>query len=281
MRDRLEPRTYLVIEAHADDAALWCGGLMLRWASEGHRVVLVRVTDDRNDSVGLSCAETKAVNRQQLHQAAEMLGVAEVVDLDFEDAMLTDLARVPLRERLIHLYRIHRPWATCTFDPYSTLFENNQDHLAVAKAADEAFWMAMCDKHVPEDLGAGLDLHGVYERWYFGRRLPEVTTWIDIGPFIERKIEAASAHQAMMQDTALQLTLQAETAGLAVPIVDAASGGDVRPFVDFVIRSDAREAGARHGCEYAEEYRVIRFAAVSGSLRDLLPPDRRDSGSAR
>jgi len=119
----------MVIEAHADDAALWCGGLMLKWAGEGHRVILVRATNDENDSVGLSREETARLNREQLHQAAGLLAVAEVVDLDFQDAMLTDLARIPLRERLIHLYRLYRPYATCTFDPYSVLYENNQDHL--------------------------------------------------------------------------------------------------------------------------------------------------------
>lgn len=263
----------MVIEAHADDAALWCGGLMLKWAGEGHRVILVRATNDENDSVGISREETARLNREQLHHAAELLAVAEVVDLDFQDAMLTDLARIPLRERLIHLYRLYRPYATCTFDPYSVLYENNQDHLAVAKAADEAFWMAMCDKHVPEDMEAGLHLHGVFERWYFGRRLPEVTTWIDISPFIDRKIDAAIAHEAMMRDTALQLELQAETAGIQVPIVKAAREGNLRPFVDFVVRSDGHAAGQRHGCDYAEEYRVIPFAAVSGSLADLLPVD--------
>jgi LmbE family N-acetylglucosaminyl deacetylase len=266
-------RTYMVIAAHADDAALWCGGLMLRWASEGHRVILVRATSDENDSIGLSREETIAVNKEQLQAAAHVLGVAEVVDLGFRDTLLTDAIRVELRDRLIHLYRQHRPYATCSFDPYSLLYENNQDHLTVAKAADEAFWMAMCDKYVPEDLDAGLPLHGVFERWYFARRLPEVTDWFDIGTYIEHKIDAVLCHEVMLRDMMLQLRLQAATGGYRIPLLEEDANGSLQPFVEWLVRNDAGAAGVRHGCAYAEEYRVIPFAAGSGSMVALLARD--------
>ena len=40
------PRTVLVICPHADDAVAFCGGQVMRFAEEGWRVVLVRVTND-------------------------------------------------------------------------------------------------------------------------------------------------------------------------------------------------------------------------------------------
>ena len=45
-------RTVLVVTAHADDAALFCGGTLARWVDAGWNVVVVRVTDDRWDSFG-------------------------------------------------------------------------------------------------------------------------------------------------------------------------------------------------------------------------------------
>jgi LmbE family N-acetylglucosaminyl deacetylase len=232
----------------------------------------VRATNDEHDSIELTREQTIRVNEDQLHDAAAILGVAEVVNLGFRDTLLTDSSRIPLREALIHLYRKYRPYRTLTFDPYSVLFENNQDHLHVARAADEAFWMAMCDKYVPGDLEAGLALHGVFERWYFGRRLPEVTDWSDISDVVEKKIDATTAHRGMLRNTLLQLELMSSTAGITIPLVQRAVDNDLRAFVEYLVKSTDAAAGARHGCTYAEEFRVVPFAAVSGAMDELLQP---------
>ena len=55
-------RVVLLIVAHADDVALFLGGTVAAWAAAGWRVVVVRVTDDRWDSVGLSEADTIVAN---------------------------------------------------------------------------------------------------------------------------------------------------------------------------------------------------------------------------
>lgn len=259
----------LVIQAHADDATIWCGGQVIKWAREGWRVVLVRATSDENASVGLGREATIRANEEEFRRAAALLGVAETVTLGFRDGLLTDTERIPLREELIHLYRWFRPYATVSFDPYSVLFENNQDHLIVARAADEAFWMAMCDKYVPSDLDEGLGLHGVYERWYFGRRLPEVSEWVDITDVMGTKVEAATAQGTMMRDTLHQLQLMSETAGVSIPGLPAADG-ELRLLVEVLLQSTDAPAGARHGCDYAEEFRTVRFAALSGSQAGLL-----------
>jgi LmbE family N-acetylglucosaminyl deacetylase len=267
----LGQQTCMVIEAHADDASHWCGGQMIKWAEQGHRVILVRATNDENDSIGLTREQTMQVNAEQLHEAAAILGVADVVDLGFSAERLTDSTRIPLREALVHLYRKYRPYRTLTFDPYSVLFENNQDHLHVGRASDEASWMAMCDKYVPDDLEAGLALHGVFERWYFGRQLPEVTDWTDISDVVEKKIDATTAHRAMLRNTLLQLELMSSTAGISIPLVQRAAHNDLRAFVEYLVKSTDAAAGARHGCAYAEEFRIITFAASPGPLLDLLP----------
>jgi LmbE family N-acetylglucosaminyl deacetylase len=260
----------LVIQAHADDAVLWCGGTMRRWADEGHRVVLARVTNDENAGIGRSAAETIRTTTEQYHRSAAVLGVAETIDLGFPADRLIVADRIALRERLVHLYRRFRPYSTCTFDPYAVLYENNQDHLVVAQAADEAFWMAASDRYVQSDLAVGLQLHGVVERWYFGRRVPEVSVAVDIAPWIERKIEAVLAQTVMLENEALQLRLQAETAGRRVPMLDEAAAGNLEPLVRHMITSDAARAGRAHGLALAEEYRVARFAAGSGPMEDLL-----------
>lgn len=268
-----EERTALVVIPHADDLAFFCAGLVAMWADAGWRIVLVRVTNDDKDSVGLSREETVARNRAELEQAAEILGVSEIVELDYVTDTLGDASETELRERFIRLIRSTRPYATLSFDQYSVLFEDNQDHIAVARAMDEACWASMFDKHHPEHLDDGLQPHGVFERWYFGRRLLETTTAIDISPYIDRKTQAVAAHTTMVAHILHQLRLQAETAGVTVPALTEAKRDGPDTLVAAMVRGSAAAAGKRHGLAFAEEYRVHRFSGFEA----LLPPDAREA----
>ena len=260
-------RTILLVVAHADDPALFLGGTVLRWADAGWRVVCVRVTDDRWDSVGLSVDETIARNAEQFRKAAAILGIAEMVELDYPTDVLGDASEVALRERIIRLVRTHRPYALVSFDPYARPGEDNQDHVRVAQAVDEAFWTSQFPLHHPEHLAAGLEVHGCFERWYFGRSVVEVSDVVDISGVLDRKIEAALAHEVMLRNFVNQLRLQARTGGWSVEMLDAISaGGDLRAFVEMLLRGGARQVGQRHGLEAAEEFRVVRFGGLEGLL---------------
>jgi LmbE family N-acetylglucosaminyl deacetylase len=255
-------RTVLVIVAHADDAALFLGGTIRRMTDAGARVVLLRVTDDRYDSVGLPVAETIAANTRELERAARVLGVADVVELGWETDRLGDTSEVALRERFIYHVRREQPYAVFSFDPYGAFHEDNQDHIRVAHAVDETYWTAQFDKHHPEHFAEGLAPHGVYERWYFARRVVEVTTAIDIAATLDAKIEAALAHETMLRHYVHQLRLQARTGGHTIEALDAAASGDLRPFVTKLLTAGARATGRRHGLAVAEEFRMVRFGGL-------------------
>jgi LmbE family N-acetylglucosaminyl deacetylase len=252
----------LVIVAHADDAALFCGGTLRSMADRGARLVLLRVTDDRYDSVGASVADTIATNTVQLHAAAKVLGIDDIVELGWQTDQLGDASETTLRERFIYHVRRVRPYAVMSFDPYGAFHEDNQDHIKVAHAVDETYWTAQFDKHHPEHFADGLAPHGVYERWYFARRVVEVTDAIDIATTIDRKIDAALAHDMMLRHYVHQLRLQARTGGHTIDVLERARDGDLRPFMDSLIRGGARSTGKRHGLEFAEEFRVVRFGGL-------------------
>ena len=255
-------QTVLVISPHADDAALFCGGTLRLMANRGARVVLLRVTDDRFDSVGSSIDATIDANTRELAAAAHLLGIDEIVELGWKTDHLGDASEVALRERFIYHVRRLRPYAVMSFDPYGAYHEDNQDHVRVAQAVDETYWTAQFDKHHPEHFAEGLAPHGVYERWYFARRLTEVTTAIDISTTLSAKIEAALSHATMMRHYAHQLMLQARTGGHSLPIVEAAARGALRPLLEPMLTAGARATGARHGLIAAEEFRVVRFGGL-------------------
>jgi LmbE family N-acetylglucosaminyl deacetylase len=260
-------RTILLLVAHADDPALFLGGTILRWADAGWRVVCVRVTDDRWDSVGLTEAETIARNAHEFHAAARALGIAEIVDLGYCTDTLGDASEVTLRAHFIRLVRQFKPYALVSFDPYAMYGEDNQDHVKVAAAADEAFWTSQFDLHHPEHLAEGLAPHGAFERWYFGRKVMDVTDAIDIEAVLARKIDAALLHDTMLRNIVNQMRLQAATGGWNIPMLDdIATGAPLRPFVEMLVRGAAKQAGQAHDLTAAEEFRVVRFGGMTGLL---------------
>ena len=260
-------RTVLVVVPHADDLALFLGGTVAMWAERGWRVVVVRVTDDARDSWGLTIETTVAANRNEFMRAADLLGVTEIVELGYATDVLADVSEVELRERLIRLVRTHRPYALVGFDPHAQFGEDNQDHVKVAAATDEAFWTSQFDLHHPEHLTEGLRPHGCFERWYFGRRVIEVTDVVDVTDTVERKVAAACAHQTMMRNFLHQLQLQADTGGWSVEAIDdCLRTGDVSPLLGELVRAGTARTGERHGLRFGEEFRVVTFGGLEALL---------------
>lgn len=260
-------RVILLVVAHADDPALFIGGTLAAWADAGWRVVVVRVTDDRWDSVGLTEDETIERNSVEFREASAVLGIEEIVEIGWPTDRLGDASEVSLREVVIRQIRMHQPYALVSFDPYSGFGEDNEDHKLVAAAVDEAFWTSQFDLHHPEHLADGLAPHGCFERWYFGRPVGEVTDVIDIEATLDRKINAGCSHRTMLTNYANQLVLQARTGGWRLPIAEAVlAGGDVRELMEPLLRAGAANTGARHGVAAAEEFRVVRYNGLEALL---------------
>lgn len=267
-------QTAMVISPHADDAAAFCGGTLAKLAEQGWKVVLVRVTDDRKDSVGLSIEETIRRNAKELWQAAHILGIEEIVELDFETDMLADLPLGTLRERIVYQFRLYKPYAVFSFDP-DGLQENNQDHVRVAQAVDEASWVASFDKHYPEHFKEGLEPFSVCERWYFGRKIPEINHYEDITGTIEKKILAVCAHREMMRNMIQQYRLQLRTWGRQLALLDEALNGDIKPLVDMVLREQAKAVAIQagwHGKSFlGEAFRLERFGDMDTLFQTAEP----------
>ena len=268
-------QTAMIISPHADDAAAFCGATIAKFANEGWHIILVRVTDDRKDSVGLTIEETIAQNTEELHNAAKILGVGEIIELGFETDMLADVPLGKLRERMVYLFRKHKPYAVFTFDPFG-LYENNQDHVRVAQAVDEAFWVSCFDKHYPEHFAEGLEPFSVCERWYFARQLPKVTHYEEIAETIERKINAVCAHREMMRNTINQYQLQLKTWGKYVPWLQELKDGNLKPLVGMFLQEQAKGLAEAAGWDtemyLAEAFRMERFGDLEPLFQMMAEP---------
>ncbi len=91
----------LVIAAHADDAETQMGGTLAKLAADGHRSLLIDLTDGEPTDFA-----EPGVRARQAADAAAILGV-DRISLGLQDRLLSDSQE--LRLRLAGLIREHRP----------------------------------------------------------------------------------------------------------------------------------------------------------------------------
>jgi LmbE family N-acetylglucosaminyl deacetylase len=151
-----------------------------------------------------------------------------------------------------------KPYGIVTFDPDSLFHEDNLDHRVLAQAVDEACWTAQFDKHHPEHLAQGLELHGVYERWYFGRTVASVTHVFDTSGVLTIQKQAILCHQTMLANIAHQLALQAKTAGVSSSAISRAAQGDYQALIDAMLNASVAEKGRPFNLAAAEHMRLSR-----------------------
>jgi LmbE family N-acetylglucosaminyl deacetylase len=116
----LAGRTVLGIFAHPDDESLACGGTLARLADAGARIVVMCAS---RGEAGSACDPSLvpdgdslgAVRVRELHDAAAILGIAEVVVLDHPDGALR-WAHVPqLHAEIVLMLERYMPDAVITF----------------------------------------------------------------------------------------------------------------------------------------------------------------------
>jgi LmbE family N-acetylglucosaminyl deacetylase len=146
----------MAIYAHPDDEAFGTGGTIARYASEGVKVYLVSATRGEVGEISdpaLATPETLGcVREDELRCAAETMGVAQLVFLDYRDS---GMAGTPENQdprafinataeevvpRLVSLIRSLRPEIVVTFEPYGGY--GHPDHIAIHRHAVAAFHAA-------------------------------------------------------------------------------------------------------------------------------------------
>lgn len=148
-------RRLMALYAHPDDESL-CSGTLIRYAQQGAAVQLVCATRGELGEISDPALATKEtlpqVREQELRTAAETMGIAPPIFLDYRDSGMAgwesnddpasyiqqpDSVVVP---RIAALLREFRPQGIVTFDP--TGGYGHPDHLAIHRQAHAAVEMA-------------------------------------------------------------------------------------------------------------------------------------------
>jgi len=189
--------TILCVAAHPDDIEFTIAGSVARWTREGRNVLFCLVTTGGAGTNEYTPSGDGLVptRERELHEAARILGVKDVVLLGYPDGVVEPT--LGLRRDLTRVIRRVRPDVVVCSDPtvryYGNQYLNHPDHRAVGSAAlDAVFPSAETRGIFPELLTEGLAPHKVKEVLISGAVPPD--TWIDIGDTLETKCAALKAH---------------------------------------------------------------------------------------
>ena len=195
-----EQASVLVIAPHPDDAEFGAGGTVARWTSEGRKVVLVvctsgeKGTSDRH----MAPAQLAEIREKEQREAAEVLGVAEVVFLGHPDQGLEDTPA--FRKQIVRLIRAYRPKTVATSDPYRRYISHRDHRIAGQVVLDAVYPYARDHLAYPDLLEQGLEPHKVQELLFWDAE--DINHRADITDTFDRKVAALCCHASQMDEIA-------------------------------------------------------------------------------
>jgi LmbE family N-acetylglucosaminyl deacetylase len=230
----------LVVIAHADDLLFFCGSTVFHLINSGWNVEVIRVTDDRWDSANLSEEETLLLNKSEFDQAMASLGVSRIHEFGYQTDLLGDNSEVELRQKVMAIIRSFKPYLVLSFDPDSIINEDNEDHKLVARAVTESMWTSGFDKH-PDSGSTSIAPHIPIERWYFGRKVVQVTHYLEISPYREKLENALACHRTMLKNIFMQFSIQADFMGFDLKALGDLLDKNPREFVALLLQERTRD----------------------------------------
>jgi len=228
------PQRVLVITPHPDDADFWCSGTIAKWIGDGATVRYVLCTDGGKGTTdpNISSAELSKIREQEQADAAESLGVQELVLLHHPDGFLEDDDE--FRKELVRQIRQVQPDVVLCPEPYRKNLAWHRDHRITGQVTlDAVFPCARDHLHFVELWrDEGLEPHKTGTILFWGTE--QADTIIDISDSMDAKFKAVSAHQSQM---------------------DGRTAQEIEEFIKE--RAQVSEGGS--GKEYVEAFRKITF----------------------
>jgi LmbE family N-acetylglucosaminyl deacetylase len=242
----------LVIAAGTEPALLAAGGTVAAMVRDGAAAHLIRITNDDKSSWNLSPEETALRARNESEQAARLLGIREVVHLNYRAHELAEVPFTTLRDRLLLLIRHYRPGAVFLPNPYAE-YDRMLDHYYAGRAAEDAVRSAAFENFLPPLTASGLKPHPTPEVYYYApptdprRREPESTATfvpqpvtVPIGASLEQKIKAVQALKTSNYASAMRLKQRLESTGRRLPLLSNVTAATAAKLAEENIRGLAR-----------------------------------------
>src|SRR5437867_6225780 len=229
----LDVQRAMAIYAHPDDAEFALAGTAATWAKAGVEFVYCMVTNGASGSQDpdMTRARLREIRLAEQRDAARILGVKEVVFLDFEDGYLEPT--IDVRRAVARQIRIHRPDVIFTMDPtmrYGGGYVNHPDHIAAAEVVLRSINPDASTRQMLPELWQSehLEPHKPKALFLVSFGKPDVV--IDVSDVVDVKVKALRAHRSQIEPDSLEF-----------------------------VKSWMKEAGKKKRYAYAEGFTVLRF----------------------
>ena len=220
--DDLTGRTVLAVFAHPDDESLACGGTLARLADAGARVVLLCASRGEEGSISdpalVPDGDLGRVREHELREAAQVLGIAEVLVLDHPDGELRWEHVHELHDQIVSTITRCQPDAVITFAEDGLYWHldhigvHERTYTAVKSLGAEApplYYVTMAPGVMREVVRTA-----IAEGWAspdssfwgiapeaFGDAAETPTIVVDVADWVPRKLAALRCHRTQMGPT--------------------------------------------------------------------------------
>ena len=239
--DDLAGSSLLAVFAHPDDESLACGGLLARCAACDVRVSLLCLTHgehgpgrDGEHGPGHDSERLGDIRAGELQDASCVLGIRDLVLLDYEDGMLPWIDGARLEADILGAIRRFQPRVVVTFDLDGLYW--HPDHIAVHERTTAVVaglgtdGPALLYVSMPAGAMRGVvdtalndpasgdepprPILGVADADAFGSMAPAPTLVVEAGEFAGRKLAALRCHRTQLDGSALEHVSEADGARL-------------------------------------------------------------------
>jgi LmbE family N-acetylglucosaminyl deacetylase len=215
----LTGRTVLAVFAHPDDESLACGGTLARLSDAGATVVLICASRGEKGSISdpalVPDGDLGRVRTRELREAADVLGIAEVIILDHPDGELRWRDHHYLHIHIVETIRRCRPEAVITFAEDGLYW--HLDHIGVHERTCDAVQSLGHEAPplyyvtIPNGIMSELADEAIARGWAlpdsgfwgiapdaFGAAASTPTLVVDVREWAPRKLAALRCHRTQM-----------------------------------------------------------------------------------
>jgi len=182
----------LAVGAHPDDLEISCGGALIRYVREGHKVFMCNISGGDLGHVVIMPDELRKIRRKESENAAGVIG-AEHFTVDSNDCDL-ECCNKELRAQVVEIIRKVKPDVIITHNHDDYM----RDHMQAGSLAYDASFVSTLP-HLFTQSGHTTNFPPLFYMDTLAGIGFIPTEYVDISDVMEQKLEAIACHESQIK----------------------------------------------------------------------------------